>query len=275
MALGKRIERTSLTIGEAAQAWLERGTGQKGPWTLATAERNERIVRRQIDHSPDPALRPLGAVKLRDLTPDLVAAWSAANQRTLAPTSAVIALATLNLICRFAVRRGWLAENQVAALEASEKPHWTPQHVAILEGDDLAGLLDHAGPYRFLFEFLAHTGLRIGEALGLCWGDIDLDGAVIRVHRQLSRHRLHAPLKTPAGRREVMVAPGLVNRLREHWLASPYKTPTDLVFANTIGRGIDYRKVGEGFRQAVKRAGLQHDSKRLSLHSLRHASRRC
>jgi integrase len=33
--------------------------------------------------------------------------------------------------------------------------------------------------------------------------------------------------------------------------------------------GLDYRDVGEGFRQAVKRAGLQAPGK-LTLHSLRH-----
>ena len=61
-----------------------------------------------------------------------------------------------------------------------------------------------------------------------------------------------------------------MTRLCEHWLASAHKAPVDLVFCNATGRGLDYRKVGEGFRQAVKRAGLEHDSKRLSLHSLRH-----
>jgi integrase len=35
------------------------------------------------------------------------------------------------------------------------------------------------------------------------------------------------------------------------------------------GRGLDYRLVGHGFRNAVKRAGLQAPG-RLSLHSLRH-----
>jgi integrase len=37
----------------------------------------------------------------------------------------------------------------------------------------------------------------------------------------------------------------------------------------TRSRGLDYRDVGEGFRQAVKRAGLQAPGK-LTLHSLRH-----
>ena len=42
------------------------------------------------------------------------------------------------------------------------------------------------------------------------------------------------------------------------------------VFANTLGRSLDDRDVGEGFRQTIKSAGLARDGKRLSLHWLRH-----
>jgi integrase len=271
LQLGQRIERTSLTVAQAAQAWLERGIGQKGPWAPSTKERYERIVRLHIDKSNAPGVRPLGSVKLRELTIDRVAAWSRTNEGVLAPTTAVIALETLNQVCRFALRRGWIANNPVGCLEPGEKPRWNPQHVAILEGDDLARLLAAAGSYRFMFEFLALTGVRIGEALGLCWADIDFAAGVLRVHRQLSRDRAHRPLKTEAGRREVVLAPAIAKLLRQHWLASPHKAADDFVFCNTLGRGLDYRKVGEGFRQAVKRAGLSSEGKRLSLHSLRHS----
>jgi integrase len=182
----------------------------------------------------------------------------------------VIALETLNQVCRYAVRRGWLSSNPVGSLESGEKPRWNPQHVAILEGDDLGRLLEHAGSYRFLFELLALTGFRIGEALGLCWADIDFEAGVVRVHRQLSRNRDFRPLKTQAGRREVVLAPALARMLRQHWLASPYKAADDLVFSTPLGRGLDYRDVGKRFRRAVKLAGLASEGKRLSLHSLRH-----
>ena len=81
---------------------------------------------------------------------------------------------------------------------------------------------------------------------------------------------MHRPLKTEAGRREVVLAPALARMLREHWLAASHKAPGDLVFCNAAGRGLDYRHVGEGFREAVRRAGLAREGNRLSLHSLRH-----
>jgi integrase len=66
-----------------------------------------------------------------------------------------------------------------------------------------------------------------------------------------------------------VLVPAVAKLLREHWLASPYKTREDFVFCNRRGRGLDYRDVGEAFRAAVKRAGISAAG-RLSLHSLRH-----
>jgi len=56
--------------------------------------------------------------------------------------------------------------------------------------------------------------------------------------------------------------------LRERWLASAFKARHHLVWCNTIGRGLDYRDVGENFRQTIRRAGI-NSSGRLTLPSLR------
>jgi integrase len=89
------------------------------------------------------------------------------------------------------------------------------------------------------------------------------------VHRQLIRHRTHGPLKTPGSNREVVLAPTLAKQLRERWLASRYKRPSDFVFCNREGRGLDCRDTGAAFTHAVKNAGITATG-RLSLHSLRH-----
>ena len=184
-----------------------------------------------------------------------VADWSAANERVMARTTASIALLTLRQVLRFAVRRGWMPINPVTLLEPAEKPRWRPGGVDILEGDDLARVLDQAGSYRPLFALLAFSGLRIGEALGLCWADVDLDGGALRVHRQLTRYREHGRLKTEAGKREVILAPPIVRLLRECWLASEQKAGESFVFVNSAGRPCDYRKVGAAFRTACSGRG--------------------
>ncbi len=81
---------------------------------------------------------------------------------------------------------------------------------------------------------------------------------------------MHAPLKTPAGRREVVLAPAIAKLLREQWLASPHKRPEQLVFCTLEGRGLNYRDAGEAFRAAIRASGVTA-SGRLSLHSFRHA----
>lgn len=268
-ALAQSIEPANLTVSDVARAWLDRARGGRGEWARSTRERYERVVRRHLEGSADPDQRPLGEYLLGELTVDVVAAWSAANERVLAPTTAVIALIALKQICRYAVRRGWLTENPVSGLEPGERPRWTPGRVGVLEGNDLAKVLDHAGSHRPLFEFLAYTGLRIGEALGLTWADVDVERNVLRVHRQLSRYRVHSRLKTDAARREVLLAPAIVRLLRQRWLESPFKGADDFVFATATRRGLNYRHVGDVFREAVRRAGLKGQG-RLSLHSLRH-----
>jgi integrase len=266
--LGQRVERTSITVGDAAAPWLARGTGKHGAWEPSTKERYERIVRRTILTSADGVGLPIGRVKVREHTVDRVAEWSRRNEYVLAPTTASIALVTLNQVCRYAARQGWLA-NPVARLEAGERPRWQTKPVGILQGEDLRRVLEHGGPYRPLFEFLAFSGLRIGEALGLRWDDVDHGIGVIRVRQQLSRHRTPKRLKTEAGRRDVVLSAAATAILRQRREASDHLGPDDLVFCTAAGRGLDYRKVGEGFRAAVKASGVTIGG-RVSLHSLRH-----
>ena len=132
---GERVERSNRTVGEVAEAWLERGRGKKGPWDATTRERYDRIVRQQVLASTDPTRRPLGETKLRDVTVDRVALWSQGNEQALAPSTAKLALIALNQVPRFAVRRGWTGVNPVMQLEPGEKPRWRVEHVRILGGE--------------------------------------------------------------------------------------------------------------------------------------------
>jgi integrase len=268
MHRGERFERTSLTVGEVARLWLERGTGQTGRWAPSTLEGYERIVRRHIERSTDPKQKPLAGVKLRELSIDRVAAWSQANERALAPTTAVIALVALKP--GLPVRRP-----PRLAREQPRRQARTRREAALDTETD-------GDPRTRSARALARTGRRLSAAVRVSrlhrpsyrggarphLGRHRPPSRTDPVHRQLSRRREHARLKTEAGRREVILAAPLARRLREYRLAS-HKAPTDFVFANTLGRSLDYRDVGEGFRQAIKRAGLQAPGK-LTLHSLRH-----
>jgi integrase len=172
--------------------------------------------------------------------------------------------------CRAARSTSWTAGAQpVARLETGEKPRWRPRKTEILQGPRLAAVLTHAPAYRDVLELLAFTGLRVNEALGLRWCDIDHETKVIRVRQQLSRQRTPKRLKTDAGLRDVIMAPSVERLLQHQFFTASNRAPDDLVFSDTTGRGLDYRDIGEAFQAAVKSAGLKAHG-RLTLHSLRH-----
>jgi integrase len=65
-----------------------------------------------------------------------------------------------------------------------------------------------------LIVLLAFTGMRIREALGLRWRDVDLDEATIRLRWQLTKDdRRYVSVKTDAGVRDIPILPALRRRL--------------------------------------------------------------
>jgi integrase len=85
-----------------------------------------------------------------------------------------------------------------------------------LAEEELRRLLDEIakepGDCRLFFEFLAHSGLRIGEAIALRWQDIDLGRRRVRVRRRFYRDGF-APPKSKYGRRDVPLSHGMAQAL--------------------------------------------------------------
>jgi integrase len=87
------------------------------------------------------------------------------------------------------------------------------------------------------------TGMRRGELLALRWGDVDLDGAVLRVEQSIEQTKAGLRFKSPKtkfGRRSITLPASAVTVLREHRKAQAEqrlklgmgKAPADsLVFA--------------------------------------------
>ena len=106
----------------------------------------------------------------------------------------------------------------------------------ILERDEIARLLAAAPErYRALLATAIFTGLRLGELLGLTWGDVDFDAGLVRVRKQLGRDGVLVPPKTDQAVRDVVLMPALGRMLREHKLASPCSRPSDFVFVTLRG----------------------------------------
>jgi len=131
-----------------------------------------------------------------------------------------------------------------------------------------------------LWVLLITTGLRLGEALGLQWSDIDLASRKMVVQRALQRQRgsglVLTELKTRKSRRLVHLAPMAVSALIEHrrrqarqqLLLGAEWQDTGLVFTSLKGGPMEPHVSNEALDRALAVAGLP----RVRVHDLRHTA---
>ena len=156
------------------------------------------------------------------------------------------------------------------------KPKDRKESMDPLTAEELRALLStvkkHFKEHYPLFLLLARTGVRIGEALALQWGDIDFTGRFIRVSKSLVRGRVSTP-KSGKSRR-VDMSLQLTETLKAHKVASKKKGLAlglgdlpEYVFTNGRGKPIDKniwrRRI---FKKALDKANLR----RVRIHDLRH-----
>jgi integrase len=112
------------------------------------------------------------------------------------------------------------------------------------------------------FELLTHTGLRVSEAIGLTWGDVEFGArSRVRVRRQHYRGETKR-LKSRNGRRDLPLSTGLARRL---W---PLRgAPEALLFATRAGTPLhDGNLRRRVLRPAAERAGVPW----VGFHTFRH-----
>jgi integrase len=129
-----------------------------------------------------------------------------------------------------------------------------------------------------LFLLLARTGLRIGEALALQWGDIDFNGRFITIQRGISRGKIETPKNGKSRRVDMSLQlTQALKSLKDQGVTQivvpitrseeTAKEPSEWVFTNGLGGLIDVnnwrRRV---FNKALKKAGLR----KIRIHDLRH-----
>jgi integrase len=125
--------------------------------------------------------------------------------------------------------------------------------------------------------FLATTGCRRGEALGLRWTDVDLDTGKVVLYQTVSaiNHELRIAPRTKSGKpRPIEIDAATVTALRavrkrqaqERLLLGPDYADHDLVFARADGRP----QHPEHFSNAFERRVARHRLPRIRLHDLRH-----
>lgn len=129
-------------------------------------------------------------------------------------------------------------------------------------------------PARTLTILVAATGLRISEALGLQWQDLDWERQQIKVQRRWVAKTIGEP-KTKASRAAVPLHSLLADFLRGWQQETMYASPSDWVFPSLKLRGkqpLTGSTLSKSLREPALKAGIPlAKGQRFGFHNLRHS----
>lgn len=111
---------------------------------------------------------------------------------------------------------------------------------------------------RLIVRLLFGLGLRISEALGLRWSDVDLDAATVSIRRRWYRGDLTEETKTEASTRTLQIGRALADDFRQRHPGAHRRG--EFVFIGDDGHmpPDDRDLLRENFRPVVKRLGLYY-----------------
>jgi integrase len=266
---GLVFEDGGLTVGDYVERWLKDSV--RGTVRQSTYEAYEYMTYPHIVPS-------LGRVKLKALTPVHVRTFYREKLDGGLSSATVRKMhGVLQKALDQAVSDGLIPRN---AAKGIRLPQGKKKEIRPLSPDEARALLDAARGDRLeaLYVLAVSTGLREGELLALRWEDVDLEAAVLRVSRTLTRNGGKVsvgPPKTKNSRRTVGLTDGAVEALGEHLtqqleemesVGSLYR-PGGLVFANEVGGIVNPSNLrNRSLKALLKRAGLPA----IRFHDLRH-----
>jgi integrase len=245
---GEARELATVSFGAYARAWVETYQGRTSSGFRESTRRSYRQMLERIIPFFDVQLRlRLGEIEPRDVK--ALVRWLMELEdprrpgRLLGKSTIRQHVAVVRAMMGDATEESVIRSNPATGIRVSvpegdgtDRP--APREKRALTIDELRRLLAALPPhYRLLAEFLAHTGLRIGEASELRWGrDVVLTGRpYVKVRWQFADGRVCAP-KTRYGKRDVPLSPGLAATLAA---AQPPGSDGMLVFTTPNGSRLD------------------------------------
>lgn len=270
---GAMVNRSAANVGDFLDEWLD---GQRSRLKETTWVSYRIAVGR--------VKARVGKVKLQALSPidverfyDGLAETGGKNGGPLSAKTVRNTHVVLRKALDDAERLGLIARNPAAVA----KPP-VPQQVehATWSTDDLQDFFGTLTGHRHygLYVLLATTGMRRGEALGMRWSDLDLDGSELCIRQTITTADGDIVVSSPKTKRsrrivyldEVTVAVLRAHRQRqreERLSAGPSWNPDPgLVFCDEIGDPIHPDRITREFAGLVRAAGLPV----IRLHDLRH-----
>lgn len=183
-------------------------------------------------------LYPIHNIKVTDITPSII--HSMVQEMPLATPSKHYPLRCLKTILSHAISHYNLLPHNPVTNPIPYKPKMTRKRIVTTEEIDM--YLNNSDPlsqYHVAIKLLYYTGMRIGELLGLTWGDIDFDNMTISINKQWVRIGSnnilgYGQLKTKNSKRILPIPMALITTLQEYQQQSaddriiPIKSPSML-----------------------------------------------
>jgi integrase len=187
-------------------------------------------------------------------------------------------LVNVKTMLKFAQGRGWVTQN--VAKSVTIKDDKRAARGPLCEGVDFPSRTElktmmEAAPakWRPLLVTAVFTGMRASELRGLIWNDVDLDAGIIHVRRRADTWKNMGDPKSKAGKRDIPLAPIVVNTLRQ-WREVCPKGELGIVFPNGRGNVETLTNIYRRFWTPLQiKCGLTIDGgHRYGFHMLRHAA---
>jgi len=202
----------------------------------------------------------LGETRLKDLRKgEIQARLSALSESGLSRQTVKNIWSALSSVLRTAVDWGYIKENPAHGVRL---PARQPKAAVFLpEPEQVAQILQQLPePSYTLMLLLVGTGLRVGEAIGLCWEDIDLNRKNLTVRRDIWHGQVNSP-KYAASERVIPLGPILAEHLQ-----GKLNSAGSWIFEGDSGKPLDPRNLAKRhLHPALDHLGIS----RFSWHRLR------
>ncbi|GIW28758.1 MAG: site-specific integrase [Meiothermus sp.] len=267
---------SSVTLKDWAMRWLERKEKEVRPRTVE-------LYRQELGYAlpsvKNPQARdPLGSLPLQKVTPshirsvldDLGKRYSLRTVRQVRQR--------LWQVCRDALDMELIHRNPAEPVKIkAPRDQAKTKAGRALELHEVQALLSaldaHSDPRTALsLRLMLACGLRLGEALGLQWQDVDLEAGVLRVSRAYSANRITLP-KTHTSARTVPIPRATLERLRAYrdwWRERLGEYPPTGMWVfpgDDPSKPLDYRAPAHLLTRVTKKLGIPH----VRVHDLRHS----
>jgi integrase len=262
---GFTINTRSQSLGSFLDHWLN--SVAKNNVRPSTYRSYEQIIRNHL-------IPGLGTYTLDKLTPQVIQNFLNAKSETGISTE------HLRRVLRAALSQAmnWelIVRNPAKLVSPPKKAQ---KEIAFLDVDQAKAFLEAVSNshHEALYKVAISDGLRLGEALGLQWADIDFENRTLTVRKQLQRIDGKLQLvdpKTQKAKRTIPLPEFAIESLRQHrakqlemsLFQADVWQKSDFVFTSSIGTPADPRNIRRSLDEILK----THNLPKLRFHDLRH-----